>query len=96
MFDLMMVYCLSGKPCAVERLAVFEQEDVAETLCNVARPAIESFVLSKASSSASVTFSCRQNNAPDMPDYLPRKRKDDKVMMLKPELLLDVIDRVSN
>lgn len=96
MFDLMMVYCLAGEPCVTEKLAVFPQEDVGEPLCNIARPAIESFVLSKAPRGASVTFSCIPTNTPAMPDYPPSKRKNDRVMMLQPELLLDFRDRVSN
>lgn len=83
MIALLMTYCLTGEPCTQETLAFFPQEDVGLALCDIAKPAIESAIRSRARSGAVVKFSCSQSEMPQMPGYSPRQR-DNRVTMADP------------
>lgn len=101
MIELVMLYCLSGEPCAREVLAIFPQEDVGESLCNIAKPAIESAIVAKARTDATVTFSCDPIAEQQIPDYSPRQR-DNRVTMADPgkvspaDVVMEIIDNVAN
>jgi len=60
MFELLMVYCLVGEPCVNETVANFPQYDVGEHICNLAKPAIEQGVRSRAPAGTRITFKCRE------------------------------------
>lgn len=100
MIDLLMVYCMSGEPCITETLALFPQEDVGVTICEIARPAIASAIREKAPRSASVTFSCSGNAMPPAPGYAPRMR-DNRVTMAEPgnmspvDVAREIIERLA-
>lgn len=60
MFELLMIYCLVGEPCVNETVANFPQYDVGERICNLAKPAIEQGVRSRAPAGTRITFKCRE------------------------------------
>lgn len=100
MIELIMVFCLSGEPCVREVLAIFPQEEVGETLCHIAKPAIESAIVAKARKDATVTLSCDPSAYPQTPDYAPRQR-DNRVTMAEPgkvspaDVVMEIIDRIA-
>lgn len=101
MIELVMVFCLSGEPCAREVLAIFPQEEVGEALCHIAKPAIESAIVAKARKDATVTLSCDLSAEPRIPDYAPRQR-DNRVTMADPgkvspaDVVMEIIEKVAN
>lgn len=58
MYELIMIYCLSGQPCVEEVVAQFPQYDVGQHICQIAKPAIEKEVRSRVPSGTAVTFRC--------------------------------------
>lgn len=58
MYELIMIYCLSGKPCVEEVVAQFPQYDVGQHICQIAKPDIEKEVRARVPSGTAVTFRC--------------------------------------
>ena len=85
MFELMMTYCLLGKPCVNETVANFPQFDVGQHICELAKPAIERGVRSRAPASTRITFVCQEATGGDQVEYeyqQPRQHEPDYLKQL--------------
>lgn len=91
MFELAMTFCLLGKPCVNETVANFPQYDVGQSICELAKPAIERGVRSRAPASTRITFVCQEatgSGAPVEYEYQkPRQGDLDVLEQLAPRLL---------
>lgn len=90
MFELVMTYCLLGKPCVQETVANFPQFDVGQHICELAKPAIERGVRSRVDVSTRVTFVCQEavGSGPVEYEYQqPRQSQPDVLEQVAPHLL---------
>lgn len=90
MFELLMTYCLIGQPCVKEIVANFPQFDVGRSICEMAKPAIERGVRSRAPAGTRITFDCQKASEGDQVEYeyqQPRQGDLDVLEQLAPRLL---------
>lgn len=90
MFELLMTYCLLGKPCVNETVANFPQYDVGMHICELAKPGIERDVRNRAPASTRITFVCQEASSAGQVEYeyeKPRQGDLDVLEQLAPRLL---------
>lgn len=90
MFELIMTFCIAGRPCEVETVANFPQYDVGMHICELAKPGIERGVRAKVSDTTRVTFKCQEAVGAGQAEYeyeAPRQQDLDVLEQLAPRLL---------
>lgn len=91
MFELLMTFCPVGQPCAVETVANFPQYDVGQYICEMAKPAIERGVRSRAPSSTRITFVCQAAHDSEPVEYQYERPQQPGILeQVAPQLLNQV------
>jgi len=94
MFELIMTFCLLGRPCEREVVAVFPQWDVGEHICGLAKPGIELGVRSKVPAGTRVDFECVPQADPIPNGLAPRPRGNVHFVDAPPLDVIDLLQKV--